>query len=198
MATLKVERRLQMNFIAGKIEEFHVLTAQYAKEFAGLTTAEMDTKPAPDRWSMNECLDHLIRSNGTYHAMLQAVAVGTYRPTGWSKVPLLPALWGRMILKSVSPVYAGKNKTFKVWQPSSSTFGRNMCGEFKEANEELARLLQGIAHVDLEWIIVTSPAAKFVAYPLKTCVEILVEHEKRHFNQALQVKREVASRSPEA
>jgi hypothetical protein len=192
-ATLKVERRLRMNFIAGKVQEISGLTARYAQEFSGLPAAQMDAKPDPQRWSINECLDHIIQSNATYHPMFAAIAAGTYQATAWARVPLLPAFWGRMLLKSVSPDYKGKNKTFKVFYPAQSAYGRNLTQEFAAANEELIVRLQSVAHVNLDRLIVTSPAAKFVVYPLRACIDILVEHEKRHFDQAVRVKRGFAA-----
>lgn len=180
-----------MGFMAGKIEEIRGLTGKYTQEFSGLTATEMDTKLGPDRWSMNECLDHIIQSNSTFHGKLKAIASGTYRTGIWGRIPFLPALWGKMILKTVKPEYAGKSKTFSVFQPSSSHYGKNVTSEFTAANEELIKLFQNLPEADLDTRIVSSPVTNFINYSLRTTINILVEHEKRHFNQATRVKQAV-------
>jgi hypothetical protein len=177
-----------MNFIDGKIQELSDLSAKYAAEFSGVSPSEADLKPSEKEWSINECLDHIIQCNRSYHKVLDAVAQKRHRRPGWSRVPFLPAFWAKMILKAVSPGTPGKSKTFPAFMPLSSKYGRNLAGEVGVVNAELAEKLKAIQEEDLDKQIITSPAGPFVTYSLRACVTILVEHEKRHFNQAKRLK----------
>ena len=145
-------------------------------------------KPAEKVWSINECLDHIIQSNGSYHNALDAVAQKRNRRPAWSRIPFLPVFWGKMVLKAVSPETQGKSKTFPAFMPLSSRYGRNLASEVATANIQLAEKLRGISEEDLDRQIVTSPAGPFVTFSVRACVTILVEHEKRHFNQAKRLK----------
>lgn len=185
-----------MNFIDQKIQELSALSAQYQAEFSGLSAAEADLKPAEKEWSINECLDHIVQCNGSYHKVLDAVARKRHRRPGWSRVPFLPAFWAKMILKAVSPGTPGKSKTFPAFMPLSSRYGRNLAGEVAVANAQLAEKLKAIREEDLDAQIITSPAGPFVTYKLRACITILVEHEKRHFNQAKRLKDALAGRKP--
>lgn len=177
-----------MDFIDQKIQELEGLAAEFTAEFLSLTPAEMDVKPGEKDWSINECLDHLIRTGVSYHGTLDAVAGRKYQRNAWTRLPLLPAFWGKMILKAVSPSTTGKSKTFPVWLPTSSRYGRNLTGELAAENANVAGKLNKLKDTDLDRMIISSPAGAFVTYSLRDCIIILVEHEKRHFNQAKRVK----------
>jgi hypothetical protein len=177
-----------MNFIDGKIQELSDLSGKYTAEFSGLSAAEADLKPSEKEWSINECLDHIIQCNGSYHKTLDAIAHNRHRRNAWSRVPFLPAFWAKMILKAVSPETQGKSKTFPAFLPLSSEYGRNLAGEVATSNAQLTEKLKAIREEDLDTQIITSPAGPFVTYSLRSCVNILVAHEKRHFNQAKRLK----------
>jgi len=177
-----------MNFIEGKIQELADLSGKYVAEFSPLPPTEADLKPSEKEWSVNECLDHIIQCNGSYHEVLDAVAQNRHRRNAWSRVPFLPAFWAKMILKAVSPGTPGKSKTFPAFMPLSSKYGRNLAGEVATSNAQLTEKLKAIREEDLDKQIITSPAGPFVTYSLRACITILVEHEKRHFNQAKRLK----------
>ncbi len=171
-----------MDFIDQQIQELGGIAQKFTTEFGSLSVDDMDAKPGEKDWSMNECLDHLIQTGISYHEILDAVTARKYRHNAWTRVPLLPAFWGKMILKAVSPTTAGKSKTFAVWLPKSSNYGRNLTEELAAGNAALGAKLQGLKGMDLDRTIISSPAGAFVTYSLRDCVTILVEHEKRHFN----------------
>jgi hypothetical protein len=50
--------------------------------------------------------------------------------------------------------------------------------------------MKSTSDLDLEKIIVTSPAASFIAYSLMDAYRIIVVHEKRHLQQAKRVAEE--------
>jgi hypothetical protein len=185
-----------MEFIARKIQELENITAQYENEFSGLPDSDMDLKPAADVWSINECLDHVVQSNASYKGMIQDLAAGSYQASAWTRVPLFPIFWGKMIMKAVSPEHTGKSKTFPIWLPLKSNYGRNLTADFAAANGTFAESLRGLKDADFDRIVVSSPAGKFVTYTLRNAIDILVAHEKRHFNQAKRVKENLPEGKP--
>jgi hypothetical protein len=185
---LQKAKENEMNFIEERIQELETLSEKFFQEFSGLSAEEMDMKPDADRWSINECLDHIIQSNKSYFSTFDAIATEKFRRNIWSKLPGLPSLWGKLILGAVSPDTQKRTKTFKVWYPLSSHYGRNLTNELASTNADLSKKLQGMKNVNMDEVFIASPAGEFITYRLRVGISILVEHEKRHFNQAKQVK----------
>lgn len=44
------------------LQYFNETTAELKKQVAGLSEAQLQFKPAPDKWSISQCLEHIIRS----------------------------------------------------------------------------------------------------------------------------------------
>ncbi|WP_333864404.1 DinB family protein [Sphingobacterium sp.] len=44
------------------LQYFNETTAALEKQVAGLSEAQLQFKPAPDKWSISQCLEHIIRS----------------------------------------------------------------------------------------------------------------------------------------
>ena len=77
--------------------------------------------------------------------------------------------------------------TFPLWEPTSSAVGVDVVERFAAHHQTLVEKLD--THQDLfgKGTIISSPANRYVVYPLDTAIEILIQHEKRHYNQALEV-----------
>ena len=177
-----------MSFIENQIKEINLMNEKFSYEFAGFDPDKMDWKPGENIWSINECLDHLIQSNGKYYSIFDSIENGTYKGGKWTNFPLLPRMMGKMVLKAVSPDYKRKTKTFPPFYPLSSHYGKNLTNDLIDENKALIEKFRKCKEENLDKIIVTSPINSFVTYTLRDCITILVEHEKRHFNQAKNVK----------
>lgn len=160
---------------------------RFEKELSGLSEVQLNWKPSPDRWSVGECLDHLIISNRNYFPILAAVAKGNQHQSFWAKLPILHNFWGKMIYKAVAEKGEKKSKSPAVFQPTRSKVDVGILAEFLKSHSEMIRLIRETDQVDHDETIITSPAASFITFPLKYACLILVTHEKRHFHQALAV-----------
>jgi DinB superfamily len=177
-----------MSFIENQIEELNKLNEKFSFEFAELSQDKMDWKPGENIWGINECLDHIIQSNRKYYPIFDSMKNGTYKEGKWTRFPLLPRMMGKMVVKAVSPDYKRKSKTFPPFYPLSSHYGKNLTTELIDENKILIEKLRKCKEEDLDKIIITSPINSFITYSLRDCIKILVEHEKRHFNQAMNIK----------
>lgn len=70
--------------------------------FGNLSVSQLNWKPSPERWSVAQCFDHLITSNQGYFPIIEEVLAGKKR-TLWQSMPFLPALAGRLLIKSLDP-----------------------------------------------------------------------------------------------
>lgn len=157
------------------------------RDFAGLRPAALQWKPAPDRWSVGQCLEHLIASNASYTSLFQSIAEGTYRKTLAERIPLLPRLFGPLVRWSMAPESGVKVKTTQAFEPSESRVSERVVDEFAESVDALVASIAALEHVDLERFVVTSPFASFVCYRLKDAIPVAVVHLERHRLQAVRV-----------
>jgi hypothetical protein len=158
--------------------------------FGGLTREQLNWKPSAERWSVAQCFDHLITSNSGYVAVLDDVLKGQKRSSIWQKLPFLPSLWGKILIKSLDPAQTRKMKAPKRFEPAQSDISGSIINEFAAQQEKLIEKIKASAHLDLERTVITSPAASFVTYSLMDAYRIIVVHERRHFQQAQRVTEE--------
>src|SRR5215469_11734551 len=93
---------------------------QRAKELiAGLTTEQLNWRPAPGAWSVGQCLEHLCITNEVY---LPAIASAVPSKAGSSVEEITPGWFGRWFIRSFiepSPVTKRASAPKKI-VPSSS------------------------------------------------------------------------------
>ena len=169
------------------IERLNAVTEDVRHTFGSFDERQLNWKPSEDRWSVGQCLDHLITSNEVYFPILEGVVAGTYRPSGWSKLPLAADFFGRMLKKAVHPDSVKKNKTFPVFEPSQSGIPATIVEDFCGDQEKLKVLIEKLDDDEMLASKVSSPVSNFITLRTGDALEVLVLHERRHFNQAVRV-----------
>ncbi|MDX2285761.1 MAG: DinB family protein [Bacteroidia bacterium] len=160
--------------------------SQARSAFGALRPEQLNWKPGPGTWSIGQCLDHLITTHERYYPQFDAVACGQKRRSFWERIPLLPGLWGRMLLRSMrSPA---KHKTVPAFTPADGTVRADIVEAFAANLEELIRRIEDTDCVDHARTMITSPAAAFVTYSLYDGIGILTAHAERHLGQAQRVQ----------
>ena len=168
--------------------ELNALTAQFKSSFSQLSVAELNYKPEPDSWSIAEILDHIIKINESYYPTIKQARQGTLKLPFVSRFPFFTNLLGNLILKSVEPERKKKIKTFSIWEPSKSHFDVSILERFEKHQREFINFIKSTDDLLQKGIIISSPANKLIVYKLETAFDIIVSHEKRHYNQALEVQ----------
>ncbi len=164
------------------------LTEQYLQTFSELTSEQLNIKPNENAWSVGQCIDHVIVTNEQYFRIIRQINEGAYQSHWMSKIPLMPKLFGKTILKSVSPETINKkSKTFKVFEPTTSEVKDDVLSRFNMMQLQLKSYISEVKPSNYSRII-SSPVSDFVVYSLQTAFEIIIAHEGRHYLQALEVK----------
>jgi DinB family protein len=169
------------------IQDAKQIAEDVRASFGGLSTAQLNWKPSSERWSIAQCFDHLITSNKGYLPIMASVRGGKKQNTFWERLPVLPGLAGKLLLKSLDPASARKLKAPKNFQPAQSDISELIIDDFVAQQEQIVEGMKSTSHLDLEKIVITSPALSFVAYSLMDAYRVIVTHEKRHFQQAQRV-----------
>jgi hypothetical protein len=159
--------------------------------FGQLTPAQLNWKPSPERWSVAQCFDHLITSNKGYFPIIDAVLAGR-KQSFWERMPLVPGLGGKLLIKSLDPASPRKLKAPKSFQPAESDIDASVIDDFVAQQTKIVEKMQETRQLDLEKIVITSPALAAITYSLMDAYRIIVVHEHRHFQQAKRVTEEAA------
>jgi hypothetical protein len=158
-----------------------------AREFGGLDHAALNWKPSPDRWSIGQCLDHLIVSNELYWPAFDAIAEGRKVDSFFERIPLLPRLFGSLVRWAVAPDNRIRSRAPRKLEPTASEVPASIVDDFcVNVDEHLAKMAS-TSHVDHSKEVVPSPFSRVICYTVKDAVIISVAHLERHRLQAQRV-----------
>ncbi len=175
------------------IRDAGTIVDQAQSSFGKLSATQLNWKPSAEPWSIAQCFDHLITAHKGYLPIIESVRTGTKKTTFWERLPVLPGLAGKLLIKSLDPASTRKIKAPKRFEPAQSNISASVIDEFSpRSNTRIIEGMKATSHLDLEKIVVTSPAvsAGFVTYSLMDAYRIIVVHELRHFQQAQRVAAE--------
>jgi DinB superfamily len=159
------------------------------KEFSNLTLLQLNWKPAPDSWSVGQCLDHLIISDCSYFPVLKKITNNKFTMTAWQKWSPFSGLFGKILADQMQEKVKGKLlKAPKLFTPSYSQIDAGIIERFQKHLDTLLEYIAALKDTDLDKVRITSPVAKFVTYSLRNTIKILVPHLHRHINQAIRLK----------
>jgi len=155
--------------------------------FGHLNTQQLNWKPGGDSWSVAQCLEHLISINREYLPVFTRILKGERRKTLLQRIPLLPAVFGRMMIKILSPNSHQKFKAPTPAQPTSSSVDSQIVDRFIADQRETLAMMRSLEKNDPAKIIITSPFMSVIVYSLLDTFRLIVAHERRHFAQAQRV-----------
>ena len=175
------------------IDDLNAITATAQSEFGYLSAEQLNWKPHPNKWSIAQVLDHLIVINTSYFPILESLKAGTFKKPFLGRFPFVYNFFGNFILRSVHPDNRRKAKTSRMWEPSSSTIAPDIIGRFVQHQQTLIEEIRSCAPLLEQDAVIHSPLSRVIPYRLEQAFDIIVTHEKRHLNQAREVKQALLS-----
>lgn len=166
-----------------KIDE---LTAEFRERFADLPADELIRKPNAQTWSIAENMQHLITVNESYFPILEQLKTGKYKVSFMARFSFFVNFMGNTILKSVEPGRRKKMKTFPMWEPVAATVHGDIVADFSKHQAELKKAIAAAETSLQKKSIISSPANRNIVYTLEKAFEIMIAHEERHLNQAIE------------
>jgi hypothetical protein len=156
---------------------------------SGLSEAQLNWKPAPDKWSIAQCLDHLAVTCNKFDAYFTAALAHGRKKWPVSTVPgYRPSLMGGWLVKQVDPE-AGRNLPApKLFRPSDSSSIHAALESFLEQQERFIKFVRETAGIDYNKTRLRSPVTPLMRYSLADAFVITVVHGQRHLAQARRVR----------
>jgi hypothetical protein len=156
---------------------------------AGLSEAQLNWKPAPKKWSIAQCLDHLAVAGEKFRPYLTtAIARGREKWPVSSAVPYRPTRLGGLLIKQIVPETTRRFPAPKVFRPSDNGEIHGALERFLEQQEELLRFLHQAEGVDYNKTKLRSPVTPLMRYSLADAFVITAVHCRRHLGQARRVR----------
>ncbi len=166
--------------------------------FGGLDGRQLNWRPDAGRWSVAQCVEHLLTTNRLmFEAAEKALDVARPR-TIWQRVPVLPGVLGRMLIRSQSPTAARRFTAPSTARPASSDITADVIPRFIEQQRDAAVRVQALGEDDAARTIMTSPFVRIVTYSVLDGWRLVVAHDRRHFEQAQRVVKSPGFPSPYA
>jgi hypothetical protein len=176
--------RLEGADLSAVLEEAKVVADETRRAFGHLSAAELNWKPDEGEWSIAQCYEHLVLSNRPFVPILERTIRAPRRPTLWERTPVLPGLFGRMLIRALRPDSGWKARARPAFLPSASAIEAGVIGRFLDLQDRLMQLLEATRHLDLDGLVITSPVSPIITYSLMDACRIIVVHEQNHFVQA--------------
>lgn len=177
-------------------EAFHNFQQEVESLTEGLPAEAFNSAPAPGRWSVGQCIDHLNETGRRLVPLLQA-ALATARERQASAGQTTPRLGlrDRLFVWGVAPGSWLKMPTFSMYEPAAGALDPQRTTEaFQALQEDLARCAETAGEVDWSAVRATSPASRFVRLSAGGWLAGTAAHQQRHFEQARAAKEVVLRR----
>jgi hypothetical protein len=164
----------------------HEVARDAQSTFGGLSVKELNWKPDAASWSVAQCFEHLVTGNDLLvDAARRAVSNG---PSSiWQRMPILPGVFGRLLVQTQGPKVTRKYVAPAKAQPVSSEVPGDIIQRFVDQHEATRRWLETIDQRAAERAILISPFVSFITYSVMDGVRLMVAHDRRHFEQARRV-----------
>jgi uncharacterized damage-inducible protein DinB len=168
-------------------DQLDSISNQAMQNFSSLNADQLNWKPAAEKWSIAQCLDHLIIANSKFIPLFDDILQKGYHPTWWQRLSPFSAFFGKSMVKTLGPVPKRKFKAPKIFKPASSNIHLEILDQFQKQQQDLKARFIALIDIKPEKIIMRSPVTKLVTYSVQHALELIAGHEQRHINQALAV-----------
>jgi hypothetical protein len=173
------------NDLQGVASNLNDIAKDVESTFGGFDQNQLNWKPAPESWSVAQCLDHLIKSNEEFFPELDDLAAGTRKNTFWQNWSPLSGLAGAFLVGTLKKDGQKVKTNQKMTPPSEIDAG--IVATFQNHQTELVKKLSAVNSADWRKVVLTSPFVKIMTYRMDTGLQAIIEHEKRHVRQAKRV-----------
>jgi DinB family protein len=167
--------------------ELDKVVADVRATFGQLDVRQLNWRPDPTSWSVAQCLEHLVNSNREMCGAIRRAADPAQSKTIWQRLPILPGLYGRLMITSLTPTNTRRLRAPRTARPSASEIDAGIVERFADGQQEVLALVRTLAGRDPAHLVMVSPFVRFITYSVLDAFRLIAAHERRHFEQARRV-----------
>jgi hypothetical protein len=155
--------------------------------FGNLDARQLNWRPDASHWSVAQCFDHLLTTNRLVLQMAEDALNGASPRTIWQRLPVLPGILGRMLIRSQAPETARRFTAPRPARPSTSDIAPDVIERFVEQHRHAVARAQTLDEQEAARAIMTSPFVRAITYSVLDGWRLIFAHDRRHFEQARRV-----------
>ena len=178
------------------LEEIRYIRQNVAAIVANLGVGQFTWRPAPDRWSIGECFEHLNLTAAAFIPAIDATIDDARARNLRSEGPFVYPLFERLFVASNEPPPRRRFRAFKAYRPPARLSPDTVMSAFYSWQDRFVERIRRADGLDLRRARRRSPILPIVKWSLGTMFALPLAHERRHIWQARQVRNE--RRFPEA
>lgn len=178
-----------MKTITDWIREIDLVTKKFKGTFSDFTHEEMNFKPEQEVWSIAQNIEHIILLNSSYFEYFNEIQHGNH------SLPELENLETKaqesvIALKPfTSPQRLKRADTWDIWQPKQGSKEKNILQDFEKKQLEFKNRIKGFEKLPFSETFIKYPGHLDLLFKLDDCIEFLIAHENRHWNQVVEIGR---------
>lgn len=178
-------------FLEGREKETREIIDIVKSEFSELSSDQLNTKPAGDKWSISECLAHLNLTLKIYIPQMQKV-IEEKEKYGLQKENFSYSAIGKLAVKAMQPKadqsIGFKMKTFKRLNPKRSEIdARAAISKFLDFQLSTIEVIHGLKNTSLTKPKIITAAGPILKMGIGDALHFMVAHNQRHIVQAQKV-----------
>jgi hypothetical protein len=167
-------------------DNLKAITDDARSSFGQLSPEQLNWKPAAKSWSVAQCMDHLILTNSEFFGEIDEIIAGTRKNSFFENYSPLTGWWGRFLIKAVTEGSRPARAPSKRIEPPSD-IESDIVERYCRHQDELVEKVSRTGNADWEKTVLTSPFLPVMTYKMADAYVVLVQHSKRHINQAKRV-----------
>jgi len=152
---------------------------------ADLDEDQLNWKPAPERWSIAQCLEHLTVSTAEFDPYFTK-AIAQHRAAA-NAPRYRPTFLGGLLIRQLLPETTRRMTAPKIFRPSASAI-RDALPHFLSAQKVFLDFVRRAEGLDYNRTRLRSPVTPLVRYSLADAYVLTVVHGQRHLAQARRVR----------
>ena len=169
------------------ISELHASDARAIALVKPLTPEQLNWKPAPETWSVGQCIEHLALSNEVYLGPIADALAGA--PSGAADT-ITPGWFGRWFIRNyIAP--SPQTRRARAPGKSAPVLSRVepvILERFLRGNRDMRELVARAGGYDVNRLRFKNPFIPLIRFTVGTGFEITAKHEDRHLLQAERVR----------
>ena len=170
--------------------KFSQLIAQFSNEttankkqidkLLSLSPQQLSWQPAPGKWSIVQCLEHMNRTTRHYLKLINPAEAKKADADNEFK----PGFMGGFLAKGFSQIPPKRKfKTTKAFSPSNDMVPQEVLKDFISLNEQMNQRVENLSSLDLNKNKIPSPAFSLLKFRFGDVVNMDAKHTARHLYQ---------------
>lgn len=174
-----------------EIDDFRLQFERLADEADALVAPLSDTQftwqPAPERWSIAQCIDHLNVTARMYLPSLDEGIANAIRQGLYGEGPFKYWWFARLFVWIMEPPPRFRTRAPAIFQPPPVRTRQEIMAGFRAYQVQYVDRLRQANGLDLARARVRSPAVSWIYLPLGSGFAGMIAHGRRHLWQARHV-----------